>query len=434
MPTFGYHYKPKFKSVDDLRQKSLAQLTKKNLNAGWGWVTISASKLNLNSLNVVKPFFAKFKSKVKIGHFSAPLVIQSTSAKPKLPAQLEPLANSSQLNISHIKPVKSDSRPISPRVERLLWVLIAFVMVNTVLMSVQLLNGNGNIATANFTTQQENVATIPAASGSGIKVMSEFSSNKAITDIGYNLKVQKGTIQTKGHTNCNTPSAPAVENGCGFSLIPSAMGIPTRGVLFKSIQFQGTFGQNSRLRLDIKDFEKGILTTQIASLDGLGQINKKTDLPEQINQTSGIFVRFWTDKEIMVINKIAIEYYSVDNLHKVQGKISPELAAQGVMGYIYQDSNQNGLFDEKTDQLWLCRPNFPGLKPVEINLEGNFLLLRDDSCYIDVKPDKWYTDSSRLSLPAGKWILVLGDNRGQYPFEIKNTEDEQSLDFTKINS
>ncbi len=61
---------------------------------------------------------------------------------------------------------------------------------------------------------------------------------------------------------------------------------------------------------------------------------------------------------------------------------------------IFEDTDEDGKFDVIVDKPWICRPNFAGVSKVLINPEGGFQILRDDTCYIDTKPNTWYNDNN----------------------------------------
>jgi hypothetical protein len=320
------------------------------------------------------------------------------------------------------------------RILRRLQTGLVLVVVILIFQTFLILNKGLNIQIPGATSQAQNlqtVSTLPTTSTPGNRVVTDFNTNLGIVDVGSSLKVQKAEIDLRNVSNCSTPLVPPLQNGCGFSILPSALGIPNRGVLFKNIQFQGSLGDGGKIALDLKDYDKGELGNQIATIDK-STFDQKTILPQNIDSTSGIFVRLWsTGGNDIVINSILVEYDDVSNLRPVSGKISTDLAKENVTATIYEDRDENKLLDPDIDQKWSCRPNFSGVAQIKFNADGNFTLQRDDDCFIDVKPDSWYTDEKKDVLPPGKWLMVIDGKNLVFNFEIQPDDKQVILDFTK---
>ena len=94
------------------------------------------------------------------------------------------------------------------------------------------------------------------------------------------------------------------------------------------------------------------------------------------------------------------------------------------------------MWDPKNDVEWTCRPNFPGLLPLEFGVSGNFVMIRDDACFTDIKPDEWYIDKGTNVLPNGMWLIVSQDPQIAVSLEAKASNEKVILDidsFDKVN-
>jgi hypothetical protein len=317
---------------------------------------------------------------------------------------------------------------------RFLQVTILLVFVVLGIQSYLILTGTNNInfqASANNQVL-ETVTSLPVNSEPGLRIITNFTTNKGVIDIGYSLDVQKEIIKMKNTSNCKTPNIPPLQNGCNVTVLPSALGIPARGTIFKNIQFEGSIPKDSKIKMDIKDFEQGDLTQDLGSF-GQEKIGKPLDIPANIGGTQGIYLRLWTLGGEISITKIAIEYYNVDQLKPVSGKINPELLQDVKSFVVWEDKDQNRLWDPKIDVIWNCRPNFSGVLPLEVGANGNFVMQRDDICFTDVKPDKWYVDKGINVLPNGRWLLVSQEPEIVIPFEVLNKTDKTVMEINGVD-
>jgi len=259
----------------------------------------------------------------------------------------------------------------------------------------------------------------------GLKTLRDFAGNTALADIGFQLSVAKNDIKTKGSPNCKTPILPPMENGCHFLLIPSALGVPSRGAIYRSVGIDATIAEGDKIEVDIKNYEKDQIQT-IATINSTN-ITQDFTLPENIPTNSGILFRLWAKNQEITIKQINIRYFSVEDLKQVAGTLDGDLAKIEESPKIYYDVNQNGKFDKDTDTLWVCRPNFPGVK-MNVSADGKFVVEPDDGCFVDVKPDCWYkTKVNKCALPNGKWLIAYDTKPIVIPFEIKDNTDSLSL-------
>ena len=278
----------------------------------------------------------------------------------------------------------------------------------------------------------ETVSTLPTNSEPGLRIIDNFTTNKGVVDIGFSLDVQKQIIKMRNGSNCKTPGIPPEPNGCGITIYPGALGIPNRGTIFKNIQFEGTIPGNSKIKIDLKDFEQGNLVQDLGSF-GSDKLKKNIPIPANISITQGLYLRFWTLGGDISITKIAIEYYNVEQLKPVSGKINPDLLKDIKAFTIWEDKDQNRLWDPKNDVEWTCRPNFPGILPLEFGVNGSFVMSRDDSCFTDIKPDKWYTDKGTSVLPNGMWLLVSQDPQITIPFQTQSKDIQTVMDISSFD-
>ncbi len=260
----------------------------------------------------------------------------------------------------------------------------------------------------------------------GLKIVREFAGNNALADIGFQLSVAKNEIKTKGSPNCKTPILPPMENGCHFLLIPSALGVPNRGTIYRSLGVDATLAEGDKIEISIKNYEKD----QIQTITTINSTNITQDftLPENIPTNSGILFRLWAKNQDISIRQINVRYFSVDDLKQVAGTLDGDLAKIEEVPKIYYDANQNGKLDKDTDLDWACRPNFPGAK-MNIASDGKFVIEPDDGCFVDVKPDCWYkTKVNKCALPNGKWLVAYESKPIVIPFEIEDNVEDLSLE------
>jgi hypothetical protein len=256
-----------------------------------------------------------------------------------------------------------------------------------------------------------------------VKTITNFSQNSALSDFGSNLIVDPNFISIKNIKSCDTPIVPPPENGCGFSILPSALSFSEPGILLKSIRFKTSLGDGEKIDLSIKNFEKGTIGNSIATIKA-DTLALKTPILTQISPVESIYVRFWLKTTKPKIEQIVLEYASYNKLKVVKGQIQ-NLKVADKKGLIWSDVDENGIFNKKIDRQWVCTTNFPGVKEVNIDGDTNFALTRDDSCYKGPRAEDWGSDNGSHGLPAGKWLLVADDQ--VFPFEIN--QDQESFDL-----
>ena len=249
--------------------------------------------------------------------------------------------------------------------------------------------------------------------------ISNFYNNQAISELGASLKTSSTSIVTQNSTNCQTPILPPEINGCGFVFLPNLSGLPATKKIFNRLYVQGSLGEGSQIQVNLKNYQKASATKEIGVIKSIDQ---KIMLPENIDSVEGISFQLWQKGGPIKIEKINIEYFYVENLKELNFKINNFSLLESQTGSIYLDQNENGKLDITLDKEWTCRPNFPGVKMFKVSKKEDVTVLRDDTCYNQVKPDNWKLDSGKAVLPAGKWLLYFAESKKAFSFEIKNLD------------
>jgi hypothetical protein len=278
--------------------------------------------------------------------------------------------------------------------------------------------------------QSTKVTNSTSSSDSSIKIIDTFQSNPALVDLGFKVDIGKNYIANYDDPNCQTPIVPPSVNGCGFAILLSGLGIPESGVAYKSIDIEANFkGQDNKIQIDQKNYEKGTFTKTIGILSSQSP-NNKIVLPSNIPSSDTLYLRFWIKSGTVSISQISVDYYFIDDLKKVNLSFENPIETTSETGTIYQDADENSAFDGAVDQKWECQANFVGVMPVKIEKTATMTLSRDDVCYTATPPQAWQNDDKALALPPGKWLLVLEDGTS-FAFEVKN--DAESFDIKLKN-
>jgi len=283
---------------------------------------------------------------------------------------------------------------------------------------------NTPVSSTDSTTKTPNLQEFKTPEA-GLKIVREFAGSSALADVGFQLDIQKNQIKTKGSQNCKTNIIPPIENGCQFLLIPASLGIPSKGMIFKSISVETNLSPEDKIQVDLKNYDKDKIEN-IGTIDSDNQ-TKPISLPENIPSSSGILFRLWAKKQDITIKSISLRYFAVEDLKQVSGTLAGDLSKISGNGKIYFDYDSNSKFDKNIDKIWSCRPNFPGAI-FTIKDSDKFSIEPDDGCFTDVKPDCWYKSKvDKCALPAGKWLLVLDDKDISMPFEVKDNTSTLKL-------
>ena len=262
------------------------------------------------------------------------------------------------------------------------------------------------------------------------KTIDTFQNNPALVDLGFKVDIGKNYIANFDDPNCQTPIVPPSVNGCGFAVLLSGLGVPDKGISFKSLNIEANFkGQDNKIQIDQKNYEKGTFTKTLGILSPQST-NNKIILPSVIPSSDTLYFRFWIKSGTVSISKISVDYYIIDDLKKVGLSFENPLEDKLKTGFIYQDVDENTKYDNSIDKRWVCQANFSGVLPVKIEKTANITLKRDDTCYTFIQPEKWKDDDKLLVLPPGKWLLVF-DGGSSYSFEIKN--DSENFDIKLKN-
>lgn len=290
-------------------------------------------------------------------------------------------------------------------------------------------------ASENQIQSQVGVQTlISETSQPGVRILENFQDTNVVAEVGSHLNIERSRIYPKTSQNCKTPVPPPTENGCDFVVIPSGLAIPLRGTIFQSLRIEATITGESEIIISKKNYETSRPSEEISRFNSIN-LNTRISLPEVILGTEGLEFKIWEKNGSVEIRKIVFEYFNVNNLSKVSGKILNWEGGPKLIGQIFQDVNQNKKLDERIDKPWSCRAYFPGSMPVNIDEDGGFVIYRDENCFVDVKPDAWYTDEKKTVLPAGDWLMVvnLGSQNKIYSFNIPIDKPEVVLELNDNN-
>ncbi len=314
------------------------------------------------------------------------------------------------------------------RLTRLVRILIVVVLVNILL----LVSFNLPIKPPEASQNIQSKITSPSKNISidqNQKDIYQFTNNPAVADIGFILDVQKGSISTHNTTNCSTPILPPVNNGCYFSVLPYSLEIPTKGTIFQTLKLSGEITKDAEIQVNLKDYDKGELKEKILTITK-DSLDKPLILPEVISSKMGLYFTLWSKTGEVSVSRIVLDFANIDSLKQVTGKISPEDTQKMQNSTIFTDLNDNQKLDID-DKPWKSRSFFTGIKPVNPDQSGSFVLSRDENGYTGTKPNSWSGDENKKSLPAGKWLLVSNDRMITYSFVVKTQGDTQDITLTK---
>lgn len=259
------------------------------------------------------------------------------------------------------------------------------------------------------------------------KTIQTFTNNSGLVDIGWVLSLEKKQISSGSTQNCKVDTNVLIQNGCYFGVLPYSLGIPKKGVYFKSIKVEGDLKQDSTIFVDLKSYDKGDEFTKIAEIKAYN-LNTEIVLPPTIPLDQGLYFRLFAKDNEIKISKIRISYYSVENLKTVNLKTTEGRLNDYAAGSLYADINGNQTFEAESDIEWNCKPNFPGVKLVKSTDSTSINLIRDDTCFSEVLPDTWKDDvEKKLALPPGGWFLSTEDGKNKMYFEVNQTEKEQVI-------
>jgi len=274
---------------------------------------------------------------------------------------------------------------------------------------------------ANLAPQVENTAST--------KNIISFQDNPAIFDYGFKIDIQKNSVSNLNDPNCKTPIVPPTVNGCGFGLNLQNINLPNDGIVFKNLTLETSkTNSKNKIQIDLKDYIKSDFVKTVAVIDTDSNTHK-ISLPKTIPTSQSLYFRFWATDEVIKINQISIDYYSISDLKPAKIKLSlvneKLLPDKNLQAMIYADQDEDSKYNKDIDQKWSCESNFPGIKPIKITGSQEFDLTRDDACMTTTKPDNW---SENLVLPPGKWLFVVDENNF-FSFEIKPDDTSKSVEI-----
>ena len=373
--------------------------------------------------------------------------VSENQAESKNPIQ-PPQPSSQELEFDHekIKPIVTDPVPlfdysqIAQEVsafKRIIRVFLIIMLMQTGLLTGLLVRNQDFVGDRQDPVDQSTTTLVGTAGDGepGIRILQDFRVNEGVVDVGFNVDVSRNAISTKDHNNCKTPVPPPQENGCGFTLIPSSLGLPLSGVHYQRVTFDVDASDTARLKIDIKNFERGDVTEDLGAWSNAGA-KPFIQLPPRIENSDGIQVRFWTEEGDIVINQIRIEYVTLDQLKEVALKVADPIASNlspESIGILYEDRNGDRLLTPQRDTPWTCKLDFPGVTSIKLDESNAAVLLRDDECFKGRVPDYWYTDDGLGALAPGNWILVFPNESIALPFQINRSAEQVTLELLETS-
>lgn len=335
----------------------------------------------------------------------------------------EKMVNLEQKIYPHIDTIQKQVSLLNNLVLMLSSILV--VIVGSYLITGRFINNSQGIAGADET----NVVVAPIDTSKFDQIaITRFAGNSAINETGSKISVTQNKVSTINHSNCQTPIMPPETNGCGFVLIPNLLGMPKKGIILTSIEINGQVDGNSQILIHQKNYQKGLIEKEIANLDN-SKLSSKIALPSDLNSSDGLYFRLWDKSGKITITSIIINFSNVADLNSVNGKLTADAELYSKPARIYQDTNQNGVFDPLFDRVWTAKTNFPGIKPVVFDKDGNFSLLRDETSLKIERPESWKNDDFKFSIPPGKWLLVFEDTGKAAAFDIQAKSNELQIDL-----
>jgi hypothetical protein len=319
---------------------------------------------------------------------------------------------------------------IQKQVNRLSNLVIILCSIMAVVFGTYLINKSFSDSSYGISSTNNSELIVPrsVAKDSGKIIIDKFFGNNAINETGSKINVTQTIASTFNQSNCQTPIIPPENNGCGFVLIPNLLGLPKKGVSYTSLQIYGKINGDSQILIHQKNYQKGVLEKQIAALQS-NSLEQKILLPEDLNNSNGLYFRLWDKGGEVSISSIVLNFSNIDDLSPVSGRLVANKNLYSKKAAIYMDVNDDGIFEPDTDKIWNVKNNFPGVKPIIFDNEGNFKIFRDETSFNQERPDDWKTDNFEKSLPPGKWLLVFEDNGQAASFEIQSKADQIQLDL-----
>ena len=262
--------------------------------------------------------------------------------------------------------------------------------------------------------------------------INSFYENAAISEVAYQLELKKQSISTNNTTNCSTPEIPPIANGCSFVIRPYASKIQVAGSYLLNLIFDAKLNPDDKIAVDLKDTDKNELTTSLGTIRGKDS-RLIISLPPQLKPSEQLFVRLWPQKgSVVTINEISIEHLEYTQLQPVKLKLSPDTIKnnQDKKLSVYLDPINSGKYDKNTSLLWNCNHNFPGVQPITINQNNEYLILRDDSCVQNNILPEWKKDNFENSLAAFSYLAILDlglPTQQVFNFEVIPSQNEYQL-------
>ena len=308
----------------------------------------------------------------------------------------------------------------------------ALVLIGTLNLTYLYYTSKTNTAAAEPRTTLSTAVNKPVVNKPYQININTFYENAAISEVAYQLELKKRSISTAGTTNCATSEIPPIVNGCNFTIRPFASQVSLNGSYLLNLIFQAKINPEDRIAVDIKDTEKNELSGNLGVITGKDSQFSIT-LPSQLKASEQIFVRLWPKKDSAItISEIAIEYLQYSFLQPVKLKLPDDILVnnQGKKLSIYLDLNKSGKYNKDTSILWNCNHDFPGVKPIILDSQKIYSLLREDSCIQNNYPPEWKKDNFENSLSGYNYLAILNPDTPKqqvFSFEVIPNQAEYQL-------
>jgi len=373
----------------------------------------------------------------------------SKKYKPKLSTQQESNQNNKKIDSKLIESIVNksleafESRKSKSNLLLVsgIYILIIILTVNTFLVLPNTVS-NRFLGIASETNSENDIVTATPSqnlasnieNGYQEKKLLDFENNDALLTIGSQIKIKDGKITNKNHSNCRTSSEPPEKNGCNFVLNPHSLGIDRDASILRSLELSGNIPGDSRIKLSVKNFEDGSLK-EVADIKRTN-LKQEVILPEYLRSVEALRFNLWSKEGQIEIDDLAFKFFNVNKLesHTLTIDNTKNILTKGDTLKFYYDADKNQEFDEQIDQLWECRPYFPGVMSVEViqdevseKIKPDYKLFRDDECFQGVKPEDWFTQEQDSVLPVGHWLAVNLEKDVVIPFEVKIQDENLKI-------
>jgi len=305
-----------------------------------------------------------------------------------------------------------------PTVPKLFIFVVVFLTILNISLTIFNIQSNSptSVYTGNQTANSSSDETAHLNVLQNATLISNFSGNKAFTEIGQKLKINQNSIEIKNQQNCQTPVLPPTQNGCWLAITPGLLGLPSTGVYFRSVEISGDIPANTKVKTSIYNYDSKDNTKELSLTESKN--NALTIfLPGDIKQTDTIHFNFWLPSDGgLTISQIKLAYFLNTNLASVSGKMK---TLRNTTAVVYLDVNENGKLDKGIDKPWVCEQNFFGTQKVAVDKNGLFELIPDSSC-ISTSTNQSTADTKKV-LPFGMFLLYFENENETFVLDLRES-------------